>query len=378
MLEGIDVSVANGKIDWQKVAAAGISFAYAKATEGMGGTDPTFYDNIKGILTAGLPAGAYHYLKVRHGKLQDADAQANAFCDAYIKAGCTALPMLDCEDGGNKEPTAKEWVTAINMFVKVVEARLGCKPLLYTYPGFWASLGKEMQTQDIASLKLWIAHYTKAAQPMMVEPWSIWFIWQYAASAGVFGRVDGVSTYVDRNRCVGVIEDLIAPIAVRINEHVKIDQPSFIPSKPREVLQVGDTGEDVKAMQKKLNSLGYSLNVDGDFGSKSKIAVLDFQKKHNIQQTGIWTTECDALAVAPPLVVSEPVVSNPMLPQEVPSPDVQPVPPVTEQEIVVVQKEVSQPPAQNLPVVPNSSGVFMLIWNFIMLLLRLLASRGKK
>lgn len=209
MLESIDVSVANGKIDWVKVAAAGISFVYVKATDGVNYIDPTFFTNAKGALAAGLPVGAYHYLKVRHGKAQDAQKQALQYCEAYVKAGCTLVPALDCEDATNKDATPDEWLEAIRTWVAVVEDELGCKPLLYTYPGFWGSLGPKMNLPEFGELKLWIAHYTTAPKPMMVKPWTSWFMWQYAASAGVFGRVDGVSTYVDRNRCVGTLDDLL-------------------------------------------------------------------------------------------------------------------------------------------------------------------------
>jgi len=50
---------------------------------------------------------------------------------------------------------------------------------------------------------------------------------------------------------------------------------------------VGDSGAAVKAVQKKLKSLGYySGSVDGDYGSGTKKAVLAFQKANGLKQTG--------------------------------------------------------------------------------------------
>lgn len=43
----------------------------------------------------------------------------------------------------------------------------------------------------------------------------------------------------------------------------------------------------VEIVQIKLNSLGYSLEVDGYFGPKTLKAVLDFQGKNNLEQDGI-------------------------------------------------------------------------------------------
>src|SRR5436309_12024700 len=42
LVKGIDVSHNNGAVDWKNVAAAGVSFAFAKATEGKGFKDPQF------------------------------------------------------------------------------------------------------------------------------------------------------------------------------------------------------------------------------------------------------------------------------------------------------------------------------------------------
>lgn len=53
------------------------------------------------------------------------------------------------------------------------------------------------------------------------------------------------------------------------------------------VLQSGDNGEEVKTLQKKLNTLmGYGLKIDGDFGSGTKNAVISFQKKFNLDPDG--------------------------------------------------------------------------------------------
>lgn len=213
MVEGIDISNAQpANIDWQAVKAVGITFMYAKASEGTHYVDPKFTHHVAGARAAGLLAGAYHYLRVRPGQPQDADQQADGFCDAYLKAGCELLPMLDCEPTGNNGATPNEWLAAIRMFVAKVQQRLGCDPLLYTYPGFWGTLGRAVETPDMAALKLWIAHYTTAPQPIVPAPWKSWTAWQYAADAGVIGVVNGVPGHVDRDK-VADISVLMRPAA---------------------------------------------------------------------------------------------------------------------------------------------------------------------
>lgn len=229
MIEGIDISNAQPLgIDWKAVKASGITFAYAKASEGTGYIDPKFSHHVAGAKAAGLLTGAYHYLRVRAGKLQDADKQADGFCDVYLAAGCELLPMLDCEPTGNAGATPAEWLAAIRMWVDRIRTRLGCDPVLYTYPGFWAGLGKTVATSDVAALKLWIAHYTPAPHPTVPLPWKTWTVWQYAADAGVIGQVNGVPGHVDRDKLAD-IADLMRPLPAPVKQ---VDPPQVTPEKP--------------------------------------------------------------------------------------------------------------------------------------------------
>jgi hypothetical protein len=68
--------------------------------------------------------------------------------------------------------------------------------------------------------------------------------------------------------------------------------PSVPPIKPPEPstptvrdLKIGDTGEDVIDVQKRLKELGYNVEVDGEYGSQTKAAVGAFQRDNGIGQT---------------------------------------------------------------------------------------------
>ena len=52
-------------------------------------------------------------------------------------------------------------------------------------------------------------------------------------------------------------------------------------------LSYGSKGSDVKTLQELLNQNGYSLDVDGVFGSKTQAAVKDYQTKNKLQVDGI-------------------------------------------------------------------------------------------
>lgn len=58
---GIDVSDAQGHIDWKKVRAAGVEFAILRITRRNGKADLKLKDNIKGCRDNGIPMEFYKY-----------------------------------------------------------------------------------------------------------------------------------------------------------------------------------------------------------------------------------------------------------------------------------------------------------------------------
>lgn len=60
---GVDVYNGNSTINWSQVKAAGYTFAYAKATEGIGYTDSEYLNYAVNGVTAGMKMGAYHFAR---------------------------------------------------------------------------------------------------------------------------------------------------------------------------------------------------------------------------------------------------------------------------------------------------------------------------
>lgn len=62
--------------------------------------------------------------------------------------------------------------------------------------------------------------------------------------------------------------------------------PASYPVPTRD-LQLGCTGNDVRWLQASLNLLGYPLDIDGDFGSLTQSAVINFQTDHSLDPDGV-------------------------------------------------------------------------------------------
>lgn len=221
MIELVDCSgFQPTTIDWKKVAGAGISGVIVKATDGLGSPDPHFGAHCAGAKSAGLLRSAYHFLRVRHGRPQDAVAQADEFCDAYLAQGCELIPALDCEDGGkdteNTKATPDEWLAAIRAFIATTVARVGCRPMIYSYPWWWRSLGETVaQADDLALCPLWIADYAGHTTPIVLRPWTDWVLWQFSEAstvAGIPGHVDQSSS---REPLSELVRDTSASAAVQ-------------------------------------------------------------------------------------------------------------------------------------------------------------------
>jgi len=73
---GIDVSSYQGNVNWAQVKANGLAFAYIKATEGTGYTNPYFSSQYTGATNAGLTRGGYHFARP---DISSAATQANFF-----------------------------------------------------------------------------------------------------------------------------------------------------------------------------------------------------------------------------------------------------------------------------------------------------------
>ena len=78
-----------------------------------------------------------------------------------------------------------------------------------------------------------------------------------------------------------------APGVTIFNEDPSFDMLSVSAGSTQRVLDMGDRGPDVAALQTSLRNVGYLLNVDGDFGNNTYNAVRQFQSLYGLLADGI-------------------------------------------------------------------------------------------
>lgn len=188
---GVDVSGNNHAslrgIDWDAVKSDGQSYAFVKATEGVGFVNNHFVRDANAAAAAGLKVGAYHYAR----PAGDAKQQAASFASQIALVPTQTLPpVLDIEvDEGLNADQLADW---IDTFMTEVKSLTGRTPMLYTYKYFW--MGQMGNTTRFSEYPLWLAAYQDTA-PDPVGGWDKLAFWQRSGS----GRVAGIETDVDLN-----------------------------------------------------------------------------------------------------------------------------------------------------------------------------------
>ena len=135
VVKGIDVSYYQGNVNFAQVKAAGHDFAIARTSDGSF-QDPKFATYYAAIKAAGMIRGSYHFFRAS----EDPIVQADQMLAKIGPLGVGDLPpVLDVEvtDGQSGSTVANGVVAWVNH----VAAKIGRKPMVYTAPYFWGSIG---------------------------------------------------------------------------------------------------------------------------------------------------------------------------------------------------------------------------------------------
>lgn len=204
---GIDISSAQGTVDFKAARKDGASFAITKATEGTSYRNPYFgRAQIEAIGKAGMVPGVYDFIVPtadHSGKAEAAFFTAAVGAAGYGKGFLPPVADIESTELGDAGTChyLGEWV-------HLVKRNLGVKPIIYTFPSFPASYMAGCSW--LRHYTLWIAH-PGASRPSVPAPWKDWAIWQYSWT----GRVAGVSGDVDLNK---VFHGRRALVEMRVKE----------------------------------------------------------------------------------------------------------------------------------------------------------------
>jgi len=208
VLRGIDVSAWNGRIDWGRVAADGVKYAWVKITEGQTHTNKPYKFNVDGCRQNGIVVGGYHFGRpdtgVDNGLRQDAIAEADHFLskvEPRLKPG-DLVPVLDVEAGMKTDDQHNvDWSLA---WLDHVESKIGVKPAVYT--ARWAvnlylAKASKSSLKELAEYPVWWASYNTGSEAKRPpgKVWDQWDAWQWTSS----GQVDGIKGKVDLNWLAG-------------------------------------------------------------------------------------------------------------------------------------------------------------------------------
>lgn len=224
--QGIDVSGYQGNIDFNKVKQSGIEVVYIKSSEGPDYIDSKFKQNYARAKESGLKVGFYHYVTAR--TIDQAEREAQFFASVISGKVADCRLAMDFESFGNLNINE---INSIGLtFLRTVERLTGKEMVVYsnTYAASY------IWTEEIATYPLWVAQY-EVNEPQNNGTWNSWAGWQYTDT----GRVDGISTYVDKNQFT---KDIFMTQSTELpeNEKPKPDENEQINTKEI-IIKRGDT-----------------------------------------------------------------------------------------------------------------------------------------
>ena len=194
---GVDVSLYQGDIEWQKVKNAGIEFAILRlgfrgyGQDGKIVLDSKFEENYNNAINEGIEVGVYFFSQATN--VEEAKEEAE-FVLKNIKEKEIKYPVIfDLEkikyDVARTDNLSIEEATDITLeFCKKIKED-GYEPCIY---GNAKAFATKLKLEEFNGYKKWYADY----QEIPIYPYEF-NIWQYTES----GKIDGIEGNVDLNIC---------------------------------------------------------------------------------------------------------------------------------------------------------------------------------
>jgi lysozyme len=207
---GIDVSDYQGAINWGDVYASGVTFAFAKATEGNYEQDTQYKNNMVDGKSAGLQMGAYHYARPDIDCPSDEATYFWNYAGGQIKAdGKSIYPLVFFEIANGHSCTAS-YTAWFNQWAADVKA----KDSVFLHPVIGVTpCGTACGLTTNISLSAFIINPGSGSG----SPWTVcdccnawdpcgtggWSYWSYGS-----GIIGGISGDVDLDTYNGTLAEL--------------------------------------------------------------------------------------------------------------------------------------------------------------------------
>ncbi|MDR0918943.1 MAG: glycoside hydrolase family 25 protein [Oscillospiraceae bacterium] len=193
-LVGIDVSVHNGDIDWQKVKAAGVDFAFIRTGvrtygSGVSKLDDNYQKNIQGAVDAGIKVGVYFFSQAV--SVEEAVEESNLILDAIEPYEISFPVVYDWEiiagdDARTDDVKVADFTDCAIAFCENIKNN-GYVPMIYASRKL---LYLKYDLSRLTDYDFWVADYNDET-----SYYYDYKIWQYSNT----GKVDGISGDVDLN-----------------------------------------------------------------------------------------------------------------------------------------------------------------------------------
>lgn len=209
---GIDVSAAQGQIDWEKVKAGGVDFVILRLGYGSGGTDKKFSENVSACKRLGIKFGVYLYSYAWDAATAREEAQwtLSVLRSNNISPADLALPVyydLENQDPSTGKPAG---VDNKNNYREITGGPSTFAAMANAYCGTLVDSG--YMSGVYANLRWWNNYLTDSVTFDQYERWVAQYnsscdyagshsLWQYSSS----GSVDGIAGRVDVNYMFGDI-----------------------------------------------------------------------------------------------------------------------------------------------------------------------------
>lgn len=230
LCHGIDVSRYDERVDWSVLAAGGVSFMIAKATQGDYNRDPLLESHLTGAANAGLVTGVYHWCDPIQSDSDQLDFLVNSIHGLPYRFVCLDVeqhwanwadwpkPRRGKKNKGRLSPekiSRNAWNLADGLRQQLPA---GMPVVIYTRVSFIHEYARPMLNW-LANFPLWMAQYPllrgvgpsiqwsdldgllkKCLRPTLPRGSSRWTFWQWS---GDRFNLPGISSHPDLNVFAG-------------------------------------------------------------------------------------------------------------------------------------------------------------------------------